>query len=52
MQDGDIFSLFVLAMVIGLISVVAWAVPVRLWIEALSAGGACRDGIPGRHASA
>ncbi len=38
MQDGDIFSLFVLAMVIGLISVVAWAVPVRLWIEALSAG--------------
>ena len=37
MQDGDIFSLFVLAMVIGLISVVAWAVPVRLWIEAISA---------------
>ena len=38
MQDGDIFSLFVLFMAIGLISVVAWAVPVRLWIEALSAG--------------
>ena len=38
MQDGDIFSLLVVLMVIGLISVVAWAVPVRLWIEALSAG--------------
>ena len=38
MQNGDIFSLLVVLMVIGLISVVAWAVPVRLWIEALSAG--------------
>ena len=37
MQDGDIFSLLVLFIVIGLISVVAWAVPVRLWIEAISA---------------
>ena len=32
MQDGDIFSLVVVLMAIGLISVVAWAVPVRLWV--------------------
>ena len=38
MQDGDIFSLLVVLMVIGLISLGAWAVPVRLWVEALSAG--------------
>ena len=38
MLPGDIFSLFVVFMVIGLVSVIAWAVPVRLWIEALSAG--------------
>ena len=37
MQQLDIFSLFVLLMVIMLISVVAWAVPVRLWVEAISA---------------
>ena len=37
MQDGDIFSLFVLFIVVMLISVVAWAVPVRLWVEAISA---------------
>ena len=38
MGQLDIFSLFVLFMAVMLISVVAWAVPVRLWIEALSAG--------------
>ena len=38
MQDGDIFSLLVVLMVIGLISLGAWAVPVRLGVEALSAG--------------
>ena len=37
MQQLDIFSLFVLLMVIMLISVVAWVVPVRLWVEAISA---------------
>ena len=37
MQQLDIFSLFVLFMVVMLISVVAWAVPVRLWVEAISA---------------
>jgi uncharacterized protein YqfA (UPF0365 family) len=38
MQDGDIVSLVVLFIVIAFISLVAWAVPVRLYIEALSAG--------------
>jgi uncharacterized protein YqfA (UPF0365 family) len=38
MLPGDIIQIFVLFMVIGLISVVAWAVPIRLWVEALSAG--------------
>ncbi len=38
MQQLDIFSLFVLFGAVMLISVVAWAVPVRLWIEAISAG--------------
>jgi len=38
MLPGDILSLFVVFMVIGLVSVIAWAVPVRLWVEALSAG--------------
>ncbi len=38
MQQLDIFSLFVLFAAIMGISVIAWAVPVRLWIEALSAG--------------
>ena len=38
MLPSDIISLFVLFMVVMLISVVAWAVPVRLWVEALSAG--------------
>jgi len=38
MQDGDIVTLVVLFMVIAFISLVAWAVPVRLYIEALSAG--------------
>ena len=37
MQQLDIFSLFVVFMVVMLISVVAWAVPVRLWVEAISA---------------
>ncbi len=38
MQDGDIVTLVVLFIVIAFISLVAWAVPVRLYIEALSAG--------------
>ena len=38
MQQLDIFSLFVLFAVVAGISVVVWMVPVRLWIEALSAG--------------
>ncbi len=38
MQDSDIVSLVVLFIVIAFISLVAWAVPVRLYIEALSAG--------------
>ncbi len=38
MQQLDIFSLFVLFGAVMLISVVAWAVPVRLWVEAISAG--------------
>ena len=38
MQQLDIFSLFVLIGGLLLISVVAWAVPVRLWVEAISAG--------------
>jgi uncharacterized protein YqfA (UPF0365 family) len=38
MQDGDIVTLVMLFIVIAFISLVAWAVPVRLYIEALSAG--------------
>ena len=38
MQQLDMFSLFVLFGAVILISVVAWAVPVRLWVEAISAG--------------
>ena len=38
MQQLDIFSLFVLFIAVMFISVIAWAVPVRLWIEAISAG--------------
>jgi uncharacterized protein YqfA (UPF0365 family) len=38
MQELDIFSLFVLFMAVMFISVVAWAVPIRLWVEAMSAG--------------
>ena len=38
MQQLDIFSLFVLFMAVTFISVIAWAVPVRLWVEAISAG--------------
>ena len=38
MQQLDIFSLFVLIGGLLLISVLAWAVPVRLWVEAISAG--------------
>jgi len=38
MQQIDIFSLFVLFAAVTGISVIAWAVPVRLWIEAWSAG--------------
>ena len=38
MQQVDIYSLIVLFAAITGISVIAWAVPVRLWIEAMSAG--------------
>ncbi len=38
MLPGDIFNLFVVFSVVAVISVVAWAVPVRLYVEALSAG--------------
>jgi len=38
MQQVDIFSLFVLFAAVAGISLIAWAVPVRLWIEAMSAG--------------
>ena len=38
MQQLDIFSLLVLFFAVMFISVIAWAVPVRLWIEAMSAG--------------
>jgi uncharacterized protein YqfA (UPF0365 family) len=38
MQSGDIFSLFVLFMAVVFVAVLAWAVPVRLWVEAISAG--------------
>ncbi len=38
MQQLDIFSLFVLFGAVMFVSVVAWAVPVRLWVEAISAG--------------
>ena len=37
MQQLDIFSALVLFLVVVVISGVAWAVPVRLWIEAISA---------------
>ncbi len=37
MPTGDIINLFVVFSIIAVISVVAWAVPVRLWIEAISA---------------
>ena len=37
MQPIDTVTVFVTVLVILLISVIAWAVPVRLWIEALSA---------------
>ena len=38
MVQLDIFSLFVLFSAIMGVSVLAWAVPVRLWIEAMAAG--------------
>lgn len=38
MQSTDIMTLFVIFFGIFFISVIAWAVPVRLWVEALSAG--------------
>ena len=38
MQSTDIVTLFVIFFGIFFISVIAWAVPVRLWVEALSAG--------------
>ncbi|MEE2668457.1 MAG: flotillin-like protein FloA [Gemmatimonadota bacterium] len=38
MVQLDIFSLFVLFAAIMGVSVLAWAVPVRLWIEAMAAG--------------
>ncbi len=38
MLPSDIFSLFVLFMAVMLVSVIVWAVPVRLWVEAISAG--------------
>ena len=37
MQSTDIVPLFLILFAIFFISVIAWAVPVRLWIEALSA---------------
>ncbi|MEO2157714.1 MAG: flotillin-like protein FloA, partial [bacterium] len=37
-MQTDIFSLFLLIGGVLLISMVAWAVPVRLWVEAISAG--------------
>ena len=37
MPPGDIINLFIVFSVIAVISLVAWAVPVRLWIEAISA---------------
>ena len=44
MQQLDIFSLFVLFGAVMLVSIVAWAVPVRLWVEAISAGVRLRIG--------
>ena len=38
MQSGDVVTLMVFFFAILFISVMMWAVPVRLWIEALSAG--------------
>jgi uncharacterized protein YqfA (UPF0365 family) len=38
MQQLDIFSLFVLVMAVAFVSLIAWAIPVRLWVEAISAG--------------
>ncbi len=38
MQSGDVFSLFVLFMAVMFVAAIAWAVPVRLWVEAISAG--------------
>ena len=38
MQPDNIVSLFVIFFGIFFVSVIAWAVPVRLWVEALSAG--------------
>jgi uncharacterized protein YqfA (UPF0365 family) len=38
MEQLDIFSLFVLFMAVMFVSVIVWAVPVRLWVEAISAG--------------
>jgi len=38
MQQLDFFNLFVLVMAVSFVSVIAWAVPVRLWVEAISAG--------------
>ncbi len=37
MPPGELFNLFLIFSIIAVISVVAWAVPVRLWIEAISA---------------
>jgi len=37
MPTGDIINLFIVFSVIAVIAVIAWAVPVRLWIEAISA---------------
>ena len=37
MQSTDIVPLFLILFAIFFISVIAWAVPVRLWVEALSA---------------
>ena len=44
MQPGDVVPLLLLLMGVLLISGIAWAVPVRLWVEALSAG--VRVGMP------
>jgi hypothetical protein len=51
-MDGEVAfnAIFLIGAVILLI-IIAWAIPVRLWIEAISAGREGRDRLPGRHAA-